>query len=179
MDPRRFNPLVSIPFLVLIQKVYRDGLYEKVKTFNDLIQGIGVQNLTDITHTKELAIMQSLTSLPDDFSERMYQFCDPILGPAVIDVTFRKEKMVGFRGQVFFRGFLSGTRAKSYFKNRLIPCGNHLFGYATSQNQYSIVWSATGLVSVARRPEPEELRATGGPNYVSMSVNDERFASVI
>lgn len=165
MNLKDYDPLGSLSYIDLLKSSFT--IFREVNSFEDFLNRIGTQNLTDVTELPQFKLMEDADTLPPGFLQRVYHFRDPDLGRGVMDLAFYKDNLVNTRSQLFFKGWFSKGKARKYLWKALIPSFQAMFGEPVDKGTDCCTFISSGLQCVTRY-------VPGTPS-VSAYLTDERY----
>ncbi len=136
MRLRQYDPEKPVSYLKLIDTVIHH--YGEFRRPDDIVQSLGEQRLTDVTHTPEMGL--AAVRLYEGGDQRVYQFKESASRGGTFDVLFNHGRLESFRAQLFFEGVWGKTGAVIYSSlrfarlvNGTVGRGNVRFDTATGQ----------------------------------------------
>jgi len=125
-----YDPEIAISYLDIIT-----GFLKNFKVFHshsDISKLFGEGCITDITDVPEIKaqeeLMNLISPLSDGYKQKIFQFKTQERYRGIFDVTFHGNKLVNFRGQLFFTGWFSLGKAIKFNSFKLRPLINEIIG---------------------------------------------------
>ncbi len=169
MDVRRYDPELQLPFLELIARLVLS--YREFTSANDITEQLGGRRVTDIADAPEMRVLDSVTPLPEGFTQGVFQFWESRGRRGVFDFAFHGERLVNFRAQLLFVGLLGKLRAVLFYVSRLRPFMHRAFrgpGWCYDPLMDGFCADTDdGLKVTFRRP--------AGEPYVSVCLTDQGY----
>jgi len=169
INMRQYDPKLNLSFCELISEILLH--YRTLEVPDDIVALLGRSRLTDITDLPQSQMVDALIPPPEGFTQRTYQFKESGSRRGVFDFAFHEGRLVNFRGQLFFLGWLGSMRAAVFYSTRLRAFMHRIIGteFHYEARLHGFVTNAgNGLLVAFCRPR--------GEPYVSVYITDEAYA---
>jgi len=167
---RQYEPACKISYLTLISEFLGD--FRELHSRLDIIDRFGSDCLTDITDIPQTKSTAMAIFVPEGSNKKVFQFKESDKRWGILDVIFYEGRLVNFRAQIFFQGWLAKSKAVEFNSLKLRPLINDIFGMKNVHHDFlnntCFCYDGYGL-KITFRYEPKTAS-------ISTTITEEAYA---